>query len=232
MLKWIITFAVFLCTNVASVQAASTEVKDLLFLEAHAYRLTADASILSLQEGGARYHRRLDNTIRSGNDVAGRVEPRWPGVASQWQKSTTFVNNQRQVAASNSDVNFVNDLKEIQAQLYSKINAAKDSLSFEETSEDNLAALTAMVALEQMVEEYMLFNVNVFGGLAETETSMKKNARIFRNAVAKMTDTSARTQIMSKWSFIEKTLLNYNQQSATFIVMKTTDKIRELLVSA
>ena len=122
MLKWL--FALLL--PLISVNLWATErAKDLLLLEAHAYRLTADISILSLQEGGQRYQRRLDDTITSGNSVAERLRSQLPSVARQWHFSTEFVQQERAVAAANSDVNFTNDLAAVQRKLYQKIQQAK-----------------------------------------------------------------------------------------------------------
>ncbi|KZZ46286.1 MAG: hypothetical protein MK185_15850 [Saccharospirillaceae bacterium] len=227
MLKWL--FALLL--PLISVNLWATErAKDLLLLEAHAYRLTADISILSLQEGGQRYQRRLDDTITSGNSVAERLRSQLPSVARQWHFSTEFVQQERAVAAANSDVNFTNDLAAVQRKLYQKIQQAKEKLSLEELNQSTAAALIAMIALEQMVAEYMSYNINVFGGHAVTDSRMADNAVVFRDSVAQITGHDAnRKAIQAKWHFIEKTLLNYNQQSATFIVMKTTDKIRALL---
>lgn len=229
MLKKLATIAVMLFMSLVS-HGDTTEVKDLLLMEAHAYRLTSDVSILALQEGAKRYHQRLDNTINSGDQLAVRLQPRWPAVSGQWQKSTEFVNAQREIAATNSDVNFTNDLDAVQKQLYTKIDAAKAELAIEEISGADYAANSALIALEKMVAGYMFFNINVFGGLAVTDLQMKQNAELFRDAIARMEGQDAlKKQIQGKWTFIEKTLLNYNQQSATFIVMKTTDNIRELL---
>lgn len=228
MLKWL--FALFLPLFSLNLWAAAENTKDLLTLEAHAYRLTADISILALQEGGQRYQRRLDNTISSGNAVAERLRSHLPTVARQWQVSTEFVQQERAVAAANSDVNFTNDLEAVQNKLYQKIQQAKEKLSLEELNQSEAAALVAMIALEQMVAEYMYYNINVFGGHAVTSSRMADNAATFRDSVAQITghDTN-RKAIEAKWRFIEKTLLAYNQQSAAFIVMKTTDKIRSLL---
>lgn len=228
MLKWL--FVSFCSVLSLNLWAATDKTKDLLTLEAHAYRLTADVSILALQEGGARYQKRLDNTIAAGDEVAERLRSHFPTVVHQWQVSTGFVQQGRAVAAANSDINFSNDLEAIQNKLYQKIQQAKEHLSIEELNQSEAAALVALITLEQMVAEYMYYNSNVFGGHAVTNSRMADNAARFRDSVAQISGhDSNRKAIEAKWRFIEKTLLNYNQQSAAFIVMKTTDKIRSLL---
>lgn len=230
MLKWLLAL-VLVGVNL-SVNANTQDTRNLLTLEAQAYRLTADISILALQEGGPRYQRRLDNTIASGNDVAVQLQQRWPGVTRQWQVSAEFVEDRRVVAAANSDVSFTNELEAVQNKLYAKIQQARNELSSEEFDPNEAAALVALIAMEQMVAEYMYYNINVFGGHAITNSRMADNASLFRNSVARIGDEDNRRKtIEAKWRFIEKTLLDYNQQSAAFIVMKTTDKIRSLLMA-
>ena len=145
-------------------------------------------------------------------------------------KKTKWIYGNGQMLMEKVDVNFTNDLAAVQRKLYQKIQQAKEKLSLEELNQSTAAALIAMIALEQMVAEYMSYNINVFGGHAVTDSRMADNAVVFRDSVAQITGHDAnRKAIQAKWHFIEKTLLNYNQQSATFIVMKTTDKIRALL---
>ncbi|WP_419812063.1 hypothetical protein [Bacterioplanoides sp.] len=230
MSKWLTALLISLCCF-SNVQA-SEDVKNLLQLEAHAYQLTSDISILALQQGGDRYHQRLNQTIASGDATADKLSQRWPQVSSQWQQSVRFTNDQRQSAADNSDVNLTNGLEAVQQLLYQAIHTAKSELSVEEISSENYATYEALVLLEKMVAEYMFFNLNVFGGMAAVNTQMAENAASFRDAVSRMTAAEGiKQQVLRKWNFIEKTLLNYNNQSATFIVMKTTDKIREMLIS-
>lgn len=230
MSKWLTALLISLCCF-SNVQA-SEDVKNLLQLEAHAYQLTSDISILALQQGGDRYHQRLNQTIASGDATADKLSQRWPQVSSQWQQSVRFTNDQRQSAADNSDVNLTNGLEAVQQLLYQAIHTAKSELSVEEISSESYATYEALVLLEKMVAEYMFFNLNVFGGMAAVNTQMAENAASFRDAVSRMTAAEGiKQQVLRKWNFIEKTLLNYNNQSATFIVMKTTDKIREMLVS-
>lgn len=228
MSKWLTALLISLCCF-SNVQA-SEDVKNLLQLEAHAYQLTSDISILALQQGGDRYHQRLNQTIASGDAAADKLSQRWPQVSSQWQQSVRFTNDQRQSAADNSDVNLTNGLEAVQQLLYQAIDTAKSELSVEEISSESYATYEALVLLEKMVAEYMFFNLNVFGGMAAVNTQMAENAASFRDAVSRMTAAEGiKQQVLRKWNFIEKTLLNYNNQSATFIVMKTTDKIREML---
>lgn len=228
MLKWL--FVLFLPVLSLNALAGAENTRDLLTLEAYAYRLTADVSILALQEGGPRYQKRLDNTMSSGSEVAERLRSHLPTVARQWQVSIDFVEKERAVAAANSDVNFAIDLENVQNRLHGKIRQAKEKLNPEELGQSELSALAAMVALEHMVAEYMFYNINVFGGHAVTELTIADNAALFRESVARIEGhDSVRKSIQAKWQFIEKTLLKYNEQSAAFIVMKTTDKIRSLL---
>lgn len=228
MLRWL--FALLLPLASLSGMASTETARNLLSLEANAYRLTADISILALQEGGRKYQKRLDQTIATGNALAADLSSRWPGITRQWQVSAAFMQEKRAVAAANSDVSFTNDLEAVQGKLYEKIHQAKLELLAENLRESDVASLVALIALEQMVAEYMYYNINVFGGHAITNSRMKDNATLFRKSVAQIENQdSERSAIQAKWRFIEKTLLNYNQQSATFIVMKTTDKIRGLL---
>lgn len=231
MLKWLFALLLPLMSLPALANAENT--KDLLNLEAHAYRLTADISILALQEGGRRYEQRLDQTIHSGNQLADKLRSRWPGVARQWQISAEFMQEKRGVAAANSDVSLTNDLEAVQNKLYEKIQQAKAELTTENLAASDTAALVALIALEHMVAEYMYYNINVFGGHAITNSNMQDNAVRFKQSVTSIeskADVSKR--ILAKWRFIEKPLLDYNQQSATFIVMKTTDNIRKLLLGS
>jgi len=223
-------FVILLFSFVSQLGYAEGAGRDLLLIEAHAYRLTSDISILALQEGGRRYQQRLDGTISSGSEVAARLKDDLPRVSKQWQISVNFIQDNREVAASNSDVSFTNDLERVQGSLYERILQAKAEMSLEALNQSDRASLIALIALEQMVAEYMYYNINVFGGHAITDSKMSDNAALFRDSVAQITEhDSRRKAIEAKWKFIEKTLLNYNEQSATFIVMKTTDKIRSLL---
>lgn len=228
MLKRLITLLVFFACFTSS--HANEEVSNLLLMEAHAYQLTADISILALQEGGDRFQRRLDQTIDEGGLVASSLKSRWPAVDERWHHSTRFANEHRLVAAQNSDVNFANGLEAVQGLLYSAIDSAKAELAVEDITSESYAVYEALIALEKMVAEYMFFNVNVFGGFGVMSSEMEANALLFRDALERISDNGqVKKQVLRKWNFIEKTLLNYNNQSATFIVMKTTDKIREML---
>jgi hypothetical protein len=202
--------------------------QQLLQLQALAYKTTADASLISLRQGDSVSRQRLQQTLAAAQQRVDAVAEQWPQVVQQWQLSREFIESNIELAAANGDVRYPVNLDARQQALYQAIN---DAAAETQTADAELATLRALVALEQTVAGYLYFNINVFGGLSATDNIIETATQSFRQALPDLPEP-LRQRVERKWSFIEGAVLDYNQNSAVFIVRRTTDSIRDMLSAA
>lgn len=201
------------------------QIKQLLSLHALAYRLLGEVSFYSLQQGGGQTEQRLDRVIQLGNElIQGMAQPN--SLAKPWQEVVFFIEEHKSVAAAMSDINFITDLERHHRPLLNAIATAQTQ--YDDATVANYKTQRAQLALEHMIAEYMYFNINVFGGHAVTGTEIQNNNRLLKSLFKELPITEdQKNDLQRKWSFIERTVLNYNKTSAHFIVMRTADSVRE-----
>lgn len=207
---------------------SAEKVKQRLLLQALAYRSSAEFSLYSLQHGDSKSAQRLDAVLAQGQDLANRLKATWPELAPAWQEVTQFVNTDRTVAAKGEDVNFPIRLTQNYEKLYSILNGSIPDASV--LDNETRRILNMLDNLENIVSSYLFFNISFFGGLAVTDTGIEQRNKLFKALNSELEDAQLRTQIERKWTFLEATLLAYNERSAVFIVTRTCDSIRELLL--
>ncbi len=210
------------------VNLSADTVRQRLLLQTLAYRSSAEFSLYSLQHGDRKSAQRLDTVLAEGQTLANALKPNWPELAPAWQEMTQFVNDNRALAAKAEDVNFSIRLEEN----YNKLYAVLDGSIPDTTVLDNETRriLNMLDSLEHIVSAYLFFNINIFGGLSVTDTGIEQQNKLFKALTAELDDAELRTQVERKWGFLESTLLAYNERSAVFIVTRTCDSIRELLL--
>lgn len=203
--------------------------QQLLTLEALAYKTTADASLVSLRQGDGLSRQRLQQTLIDTDKQVNELAGQWPQLADQWRSSRRFIEKNLEVAASNGDVRYPVNLDEQQQALYKAIRLAKDG-NEAAADADVRAMLQTLSALEQMVAGYMYFNINVFGGLSVTDNTIEAAAQRFRQLLPSL-PADINRKLQGKWQFVEKAILDYNNNSAVFIVRRTTDSMRDILTT-
>ncbi|GGY33685.1 hypothetical protein GCM10011297_03360 [Bacterioplanes sanyensis] len=200
---------------------------ELMRLHAMAYKVTADASLISLRQGDAMSRQRLAQTLQATQTQVDALASQWPQLGEQWQLSREFIEANIELAAANGDVRYPVNLDERQQALYQAIEQARE----QNQGANERAVLRALIALEQTVAGYLYFNINVFGGLSATDNIIETATQSFRQALPGLPEP-LRQRVERKWSFIEGAVLDYNQNSAVFIVRRTTDSIRDMLSEA
>lgn len=202
-----------------------TQMESILVLNAIAYRLLGEVSFYSLQQGAGRTEQRLQQVITDGNDLLAQME-QVDSVLLAWQQAVAFIEQHKDVAATMSDVNFITDLQQHHQPLLVAIAEMKGR--YEEDAVYPYPRQRAQLALEHIVAEYMYFNINVFGGHAITEMEIQNNNRLLKSLFTELPiSDQEKNDLQRKWSFIERTVLNYNKTSAHFIVMRTADSVRD-----
>ncbi len=210
------------------VNLSAEAVRQRLLLQALAYRSSAEFSLYSLQHGDRKSAQRLDTVLAEGQASANALKPIWPELAPAWQEMRQFVDGNREIAAKAEDVNFSIRLDENYNKLYAVLDGTIPDTSV--LDNETRRILNMLDSLEHMVSAYLFFNINIFGGLSVMDTGIEQQNKLFKALTAELDDTELRTQVERKWGFLENTLLAYNERSAVFIVTRTCDSIRELLL--
>lgn len=226
-LTQIILISSLLLTMISPVARAddSNRTESLLLMQALSYRLLGEISFYSLQQGGARYEQRLDTVIEEGNQHLATLATD-QDIHAAWQRVVDFINAHRSVAAAMSDVNFITDLEQHHQPLIERVNTQIAQLAPETV--ERYTRARAQLALEHIVAEYMIFNINVFGGHAVTEMEIQNNNHLLKSLINELSiEPQARDDMLRKWAFVERIVLNYNNTSAHFIVMRTADSVRD-----
>lgn len=201
------------------------QIESLLELNAIAYRLLGEVSFYSLQQGAGRTEQRLQQVITDGNDLLAQMDNN-NSVLLAWQQAVAFIEQHKDVAVTMSDVNFITDLHQHHQPLLAAIEEMKQR--YDEHAVLQYPRQRAQLALEHIVAEYMYFNINVFGGHAVTEIEIQNNNRLLKSLFTELLiSDQEKNDLQRKWSFIERTVLNYNKTSAHFIVMRTADSVRD-----
>lgn len=216
-------------TSQPQVNLSADTVRQRLFLQTLAYRSSAEFSLYSLQHGDRKSAQRLDAVLAEGQALANALKATWPELAPAWQDMTQFVDSNRAIAAKAEDVSFSIRLNENYSKLYAVLDGSIPDTSV--LDNETRRILNMLDSLEHMVSAYLFFNINIFGGLAVTDTGIEQQNKLFKALTAELNDAELRTQVERKWGFLESTLLAYNERSAVFIVTRTCDSIRELLLT-
>ncbi|ASP40185.1 hypothetical protein CHH28_16545 [Bacterioplanes sanyensis] len=222
-------FRLLLCGMIWVSGTSWASQSDLLLFEALAHRSTADASLIFLRQGDGLSRQRLQATLLAADDQAALLRRDWPELVQAWQASRTFIEQNLEIAANNADVRFPVNLDGHQQALYADIVQAQQQAD-SSGNQQQLAMLQALTALEQVVAGYLYFNINIFGGLSVTDNTIETAAEKFTQALPAL-PANLRQRLQRKWQFVEKAILDYNQSSAVFIVRRTTDSMREMIIT-
>ena len=220
-------FLLLLLTGLISPCLAAS--RDLTLFEANAYHLSTAVAVLALQQAAPKAQKQLDTVIARGNQLL--QSKQWPLIAQQWQESLAFIAEKRDIAAAGSEAGFPNELLVVQGKLYAAIEQRSASAS---DRNDASTRDMALLTLEMITAEYMLFNINIFGGHAVIEASIEHNVALFRDELAalKAQDSDLGKDLMRRWTFVEGTILDYNNRSAPFIVLRTADGLRAKIANS
>lgn len=213
----------WLVVLVLPLRAESTE--DLLKLQIAAYELEASVSYFSLQQGDSRTEARLDEVLSRGNALAAGLILAYPQIAKLWNNAAAFTVERKASAASGEDVMFPRHFDQVKLPLYAALDKRVAAANFSGMSVARLKTYQALQSLEKITGAYLFFNISFFGGLSASNVGIIEENERFKQLV----DEIGAKKSARKWHYLEKTILAYNERSAVFIVVKTTDKIRELL---
>ncbi len=222
--------ALLALSHIGGVNAADQNlVHQYRLAEALAYRTMSEFSVFSIDEGAARATKRLNEVLEQGNQQMSAVAGRWPAIAAEWNATRTFIDEHREAAVMH-DVTMPPRLEAQMQRLYKVFETDRPDDSV--LSAEQLVLHRALNSLEQMLAAYLYFNINVFGGHAVTETGIEAQSRIFESLLPKITDPELQQELSKKWLFVKTTLLAYNERSAVFIVDRTGQSMRALLLQA
>lgn len=197
--------------------------------EALAYRTMSEFSVFSIDEGSTRATRRLNDVLEQGDQHIAALSGRWPAIAAEWETTREFIQQHREAAIMH-DVTMPPRLEAQMQRLYKAFDTDRPDDSV--LSAEQLVLHRTLNSLEQMLAAYLYFNINVFGGHAVTETGIEAQSRIFESLLPKITDPELQQELSKKWLFVKTTLLAYNERSAVFIVDRTGQSMRVLLLQA
>lgn len=187
-------------------------------------RLTAAISLYSLNNGDSKNQQQLDQGIVQVEEllkslkVSSAVEP--------WQKLKAFINQNRAEIASGEDAHFPRYYERYLAPLTTELTPLLDA----EPQNAQLALSHALLTLETMRAAYLFYNMNIFGGFSVVDTGIEANNQRFKQQLKQLQQlqpqsSAALTSLERKWTFLEKTILAYNERSAVFIVNRTSSSI-------
>ena len=203
----------------------------LLLFEATVYRTLGDTSGYIYSENDRNSLKDLEATLQNGNKLVAGFESRWPMVAKHWQILTRFVYSDLINNEQADLVKFPRRYEVLQQNLVEALNSAKTDTAEGDILADKKPLLMSLIHLEQVVAGYTFYNINVFGGLSVPETGIENYNDMFKAEVQnlKADDAALAKALTRKWRFIEKTVLDYNQRSAVFIVRRTASSLRTLI---
>lgn len=203
----------------------------LLLFEANIYRTLGDMSDYIHKEKDRRSLADLEKTLQNGDELVADFNSRWPQVAKHWQVLTRFVYSDLIEDDQADMVKFPRRYEVLQQQLVEALQKARAEISDSDIEADKRPLLMSLIHLEQVVGGYTFYNINVFGGFSVPETGIEDYNRMFKTELEnlKVSDAALAKTLTRKWKFIEKTVLDYNKNSAVFIVRRTASSLRTLI---
>jgi hypothetical protein len=231
----------------------SDALENLYIMQSSTMSAIGNYYMFSGLQGDSRYSRRIDANIKQFEDSLGTLtSPNNAVVNSEalassldiWQQYKDLLETNRSDFLS---VGYAN--ARLTSDLSVKATEVKDSLQnlYDQTIKDTQFRISAQTAktrkmgliIKSIVSEYIARSTSnsVTTSYSFNEGGMKNQAKIFNQLlnelkkesvsdkrIYKMTD-----QIDVKWSFISKSVTNYNENSVPFIVSTNGDRITKSL---
>lgn len=212
--------------------AQTDDTEALLKLQLTAYELESAISYYSLQNGDLRAAEWLNRVLVLGNSLSERLGAQQADIKAAWYRSAEFINLRKASAASGEDVNFPRHFDEVKLPLYNLLETRLAAVDLSSLGAEKVQIYAALLSLEKITSSYLFFNISFFGGLSLSDIGIAEENERFKIQLERLIKHHPQAkQAERKWHFLEKTILAYNEQSAVFIVVKTTDKIRLLLAA-
>lgn len=219
-----------LWAGIASAQATGQELTQPFRLaESLAYRTMAEFSVYAIDEGDPRAEKRLNAVLAEGDKLTATLGNRWPLVAAEWNETRNFILEHREAAVMH-DATLPPRLEARMKALYAAFQT--DRPADAELPEDKLVLHKLLGSLEQMLASYLYFNINIFGGHAVKDTGIEQQSQQFEQLLSRVSNPALQQDLKRKWLFVKGTLLAYNERSAVYIVDRTGQSMRELLLQS
>lgn len=225
MKKLALLFLVFFFST--SVMANEVElIRQYYKMEAVAYRTFGEMSLCAIQDTPAA-QKRLDAALKLGDEYSQGLASQWPKIAKEWQKFSQFIEEHRTYEEL-TQASFAARLEAQADELKEAFREKRPNINklSEETSND----IQMLLSLDMMLSGYTFFNASLFGGHASINTNIETEHLVFEKHLEQIKDPEFKQNLSKNWLFIKKTLLDYNERSAVYIVDRTGHKMRQMLL--
>jgi len=209
------------------------EAKTLLLFEANIYRTLGDMSDYIFKEKDQKTLQSLKQTIATGDKQLQVFAQRWPEIENKWRDVIHLMHSDLIDDKNSDNVKFPRRYEVAQQALTDEVKKAREQIALSEISASERPVLMALIHLEQIVGGYTFYNINVFGGFSVPDTGIEDYVALFKQEIDNLNKVNQKLagKLQRKWRFIEKTVLNYNQNSAVFIVRRTAESLRDITTS-
>jgi hypothetical protein len=214
------SLAVLLLLLVSSLSQASSS--QLQKLELLSYRLSSSFATYIFFEGQQEYLQQAKQHLQQGSQLLASLAQQHPDIQKKWQTAQTFIADNENRSFEGFDMTLEAGWSLLTLDLQEKIAALNPR-------EHSSAAFRLRLELEQILVHYMKFANSTTGGYGVSRASDTIEDKVARAEAIINQSFADNGRLQRKWSYIKKTILAYNSNTAPYIVMRVFDDMRFMI---
>jgi len=209
---------------VSHAAGAQTAPKELQQLELLSYQLSSSFGAFIYFEGQQEYLQKAKQNLADGRQILTTLEGQHPQVHKLWQQAEQFIEDNTNRSFEGVDMTLEASWGLLTIQL-------QDAIADLTLLKYSNQAMALQSELEQILALYIKFANSTVGGygVSRSDKSIEQRVEDVQQQIDQHFADDKRLQ--RKWSYIKRTVLAYNSNTAPYIVMKVFDDMRAMLRS-
>jgi len=231
-MKYLAVF-IFWCLQFSSSYADQNSFKDTHQLELLAHKLSSEFAAFIYFEGQQKYLIQAEKTAKQGQaliptaitDKAAQAD-----IAKYWQEAMEFINSNASASFNGIEMRLEAGWSLHMLELIEKISNYKKTLTAPELTSNGKVIFELQIEIERLLSQYMKLANSTTGGYGVSRSGDPIEAKVERisKMMTQLEDKPALNKIKRKWTYIEKTILKYNENIAPYIVIHVVNDLRKL----